>query len=89
MVAPVLPAAHLAVHDRGALKVGQEVFHLVEGLAIPLHHAIISGHERPQGVSHQQLQAALLTLAETFQNPAILTSLEVPCGNQDPGEVRA
>lgn len=73
-----LPAAHLAVHDGGALKIRQEIFHLVEGLAIPLHHAIVGGHERPQGVIHQLLQAALLTLTETLEDPTILSCLEVP-----------
>lgn len=86
MAAPIPPAAHLAVHDRGALKVCQEIFHLIEGLPIPMHHAIISRHKRPQGVSHQLFQAVLLTLTETFQNPTILTSLEVPCVKQDQEE---
>lgn len=86
MAAPIPPAAHLAVHDRGALKVCQEIFHLIEGLPIPMHHAIISRHKRPQGVFHQLFQAALLTLTETFQNPTILTGLEVPCVKQDQEE---
>ena len=61
-----LPAAHLAVHDGGVLKVCQEIFHLVEGLAILLHHAIVGWHERSQRVAHQLLQAALLILTETL-----------------------
>lgn len=86
MAAPIPPAAHLAIHDRGALKVCQEILHLIEGLPILMHHAIISRHKRPQGVSHQLFQAALLTLTETFQNPTVLTGLEVPCVKQDQEE---
>ena len=74
-----LPAAHLAVHDGGVLKVCQEIFHLVKGLAIPLHYAIVGWHKRPQGVTHQLLQAALLILTETLQNPTIFSCLKVPC----------
>ena len=74
-----LPAAHLAVHDGGVLKVCQEIFHLIEGLAIPLHHAIVGWHKRPQGVTHQLLQAVLLILTETLQNPTIFPCLKVPC----------
>lgn len=72
------PAAHLAVHDGRALEVCKEIFHLVEGLAILLHRAIVGWYERPQRVAHQMLQATLLTLTKTLKNPAILSCLEVP-----------
>ena len=71
------PHSHLAVHDVGELKVGQQIGHMQEGLSVFLHDAVVTGHEREQRVVPQLLEALHLVLRELLQDVALVRCLEV------------
>jgi hypothetical protein len=74
----ICPGPDLAVHHRGRLEPGQEVFHLDVEAVFLLHASAMLWHEWTQDVVHQRLQDGFLGGVEFLQvNSMIRGTLKV------------
>lgn len=80
-----LPHSHLAVHDVGLLKVGQQVAHVKEGLAVLLDDAVVARHVREERVAPQLLETLHLVFRELLQDVPLVCGLEVTWGESGEG----
>lgn len=62
------PHSHLTVHHARAVKLGQQIFHLIVFLAVFLYVSMVTGDVGSQDIPHEERQAALLTVTVFLQD---------------------